>query len=98
MSETPRRCYSWRGPELRLHTRVVTRSSSAGVAAVRDARLRVKLHAPPLDGRANRELTDLIAAWLGVPRSAVTITAGLRSRDKTLAIQGVRDLPGQLRE
>jgi uncharacterized protein len=49
-------------------------------------RMKVRLAAPPVDGKANAALIDFIAAEYGVPRRNVTIEAGLHSRQKTVAV------------
>jgi uncharacterized protein (TIGR00251 family) len=62
------------------------RSELAGVA---DGRLRVRLAAPPAEGRANAELVRFLAKELGVSRSAVRLDAGGRSRRKLIHLTGV---------
>ena len=47
-----------------------------------DGVLRVRLHAPPKDGMANRALLELLAEQTGMPRSAFCIVRGLKSRLK----------------
>lgn len=51
--------------------------------------LKVKVHAPALEGRANDELCEFIAQALGLPRRAVTVALGDKSRQKLLAIDGL---------
>ena len=51
--------------------------------------LKVKVHAPALEGRANDELCEFIADQLGLPRRAVTVAFGDKSRQKLLAIDGL---------
>ena len=51
--------------------------------------LRVRVAAPPADGRANRELCRFLAETLGVPRREVTIVAGEGGRHKTVQVGGV---------
>jgi len=51
--------------------------------------LKVKVHAPPVEGRANEVLCEFLADTLGVPRRAVTILRGDTSRQKVLRIEGV---------
>lgn len=51
--------------------------------------LRVRVTAPPVAGRANRALTDLLADVLGVPKGDVRVVAGQSARDKVIAIDGV---------
>ena len=86
-------CFAWRGDELRLRVSVIPRSSRSRLGEVADGRLRVHLHAPPSDGRANRELIRLTAKAFSVPRSAITIAAGASVRRKTLCIIGAVALP-----
>jgi uncharacterized protein (TIGR00251 family) len=51
--------------------------------------LKVKVHAPALEGRANDELCEFIAAALGLPRRAVIVATGGKSRQKLLQITGL---------
>ena len=51
--------------------------------------LKVKVHAPALEGRANDELCEFIAEALGLPRRAVTVALGDKSRQKLLHIDGL---------
>ena len=51
--------------------------------------LAVRVTAPPVEGEANRALTALLAAVLGVPRSAVTVAVGARGRDKVVRVSGL---------
>lgn len=51
--------------------------------------LKVKVHAPALEGRANEELCEFIADTLGLPKRAVTVAFGDKSRQKLLEIDGL---------
>jgi uncharacterized protein (TIGR00251 family) len=51
--------------------------------------LKVKVHAPPVEGRANDALCEFLADTLGVPRRAVTVLRGDTSRLKTVRIDGL---------
>jgi uncharacterized protein (TIGR00251 family) len=53
------------------------------------AALKVKVHAPALEGRANDELLDFLGATLGVPRRSVTLLRGDKSRQKVVRIAGL---------
>lgn len=72
-----------------INVRVAPRASRRGLAGVRGGALLVRLHAPPVDGAANTELVNLLAALLGVPRRAVTIVTGGRNRLKRVRVEGV---------
>ncbi|HSI09810.1 MAG TPA: DUF167 domain-containing protein [Rariglobus sp.] len=51
--------------------------------------LKVRVHAPALEGRANDELCEFLADTLGLPRRAVTVAQGDKSRQKVLQITGL---------
>jgi len=51
-------------------------------------RLKIRLAAPPTNGKANKALIDFLADYFKVPKSAITITKGLHSRQKTVVVEG----------
>ena len=53
------------------------------------AALKVKVHAPALEGRANDELLEFLAEKLGVHRRCVTLLRGDKSRQKVVQIEGL---------
>lgn len=66
------------------------RDGIEGVATEADGQawLVVRVRAPPLDGKANQAVVAVVAAALGVARSAVTLVSGQAVRRKRLRIQG----------
>jgi uncharacterized protein (TIGR00251 family) len=72
-----------------IAVRVIPRSGRSGVAGTRGGALLVRLNAPPVEGAANDELVEVMADVLGVPRRAVTIVAGERSRNKRVRVANV---------
>jgi len=56
---------------------------------VLDGVLRVRLHAPPVDGAANDALVAFLADRLDVPRRGVRIVTGATSRTKVIEVEGV---------
>jgi uncharacterized protein (TIGR00251 family) len=56
------------------------------VAGLHGDAIKIRVHAPALEDRANDELIEFIAERLGVARRDVTLVSGQRSRDKKLAI------------
>lgn len=51
--------------------------------------LKVKVHAPALEGRANEELCDFLADRLQLPRRAVSVARGGKSRQKLVRVAGL---------
>ena len=67
-------------------------SKNEVVGSYRDG-IKVKITAPPIDGKANEALIRFLAKELGVSPSCIKITMGQHSREKTLKISGTVD-PG----
>ena len=85
------------GADLVLELRVQPRASRSEFAGCHGERLRVRLQAPPVDGKANAALVEFIAEAFGVPRARVTIEHGLAGRDKRVRIAGAPAVPEPLR-
>ena len=64
-----------------LTVRVVPRSTRPGVERRGDEVL-IRVHAPPVGGRATEEARRVLARHLGIPASTVTLRSGERSRSK----------------
>jgi len=58
--------------------------------------LKVRVRAVPEDGKANAAVEKLVAGWLGVPKSAVRVVTGGKTRLKGLEIEGPPDLAARL--
>lgn len=73
-------------------------AKQSGFAGVHGDAVKIRLAAPPLDGRANRELCRFLADACGVAPSAVEITSGEGARTKRVRIRQPRELPALLQE
>jgi uncharacterized protein (TIGR00251 family) len=51
--------------------------------------LKVKVHAPAVEGRANDALCEFLAEVLGLPKRAVSLSRGEKSRQKLVQIEGM---------
>lgn len=60
------------------------RSSRNAVVGIHGDALKIALTAPPVDGKANKELLKFLAKYFSLPKSGVQITAGENSRSKTI--------------
>ncbi len=72
-----------------IDVRVTPRASHSRLDGAHAGVLRVRLHAPPVDGAANDELIALMAEAFGVPKRAVTIVSGHGSRSKRVRLSGL---------
>lgn len=70
---------------LRVHPNA-TRSEVAGFA---DGVLHVRVAAPPVKGKANKELIDLLSQLLDVTKSHIAITKGHTAKNKVVIVDGL---------
>lgn len=73
---------------VRLAVQVQPNAKKTEVMGVFDDALKIRLQAQPIDGKANDALIAFLAKRLSVPRRALTITHGLASRRKVIAVTG----------
>lgn len=85
--------YQWQNDNLLLNCRVQPRASADEFAEVLDDAIKVRITAPPVDGKANAHLIKFLASAFGVPRSQVSILRGESSRQKRVEIRQPRQLP-----
>lgn len=76
-------------PSCNLAIKAIPNAPRSEVVGWLGEALKVKVHAPPVEGRANEALCEFLAAELGLPRRAVTVLRGDTSRQKTLRIDGL---------
>ncbi len=76
-------------PVATLVLRVTPRSTTPGVGPWRDGVLHVRVRRPPTEGQATAAVLVAVAAALGVPRSAVSLATGPRSRLKRVTVDGL---------
>lgn len=70
-----------------ITVRVVPRSSKNEIVPpLRDGTLKVRLTAPPVDGKANEALVALLSEEYGVPKSRIRIVNGEKSKNKVVEI------------
>jgi len=86
------------GGDLVLEVRIQPRAARSEFAGPFGERLRIRLQAPPVDGRANAALVAFLADAFDVPRARVVIESGLASRDKRVRIRNPGPLPPRLLE
>lgn len=72
-----------------LQVRVQPRAGRNAITGEHDGALKVRLAAPPVEGRANHALCRFLAECLNIPVAAVRIAGGEHSRSKRVEIHGV---------
>ena len=70
-----------------LAIRVTPRASHNEVSEIlNDGTVKIRLTAPPVEGKANEALVEFLSEVLEVPRSRIEIVAGQTGRDKLVSI------------
>jgi uncharacterized protein (TIGR00251 family) len=73
-----------------IAVRVVPRAKRDEVSAVLpDGTVRIRIKAPPVDGKANKGLIKFLSSLLKVPKRNIEIVGGETSRNKLVAILDV---------
>lgn len=93
--------YRWQDGTLTLFCQLqpkASRDEFAGLLATDKYgnRLKIRITAPPVDGKANAHLIAFLAAQFGVAKQAVSISSGDSGRQKTVRIQNPQQLPAVL--
>jgi uncharacterized protein (TIGR00251 family) len=72
-----------------LAVKVHPRAKKNAITGEAGDALKLALTAPPVDGKANAACIEFFAKLLNLPRSSVTIAAGLTSRNKVIRVAGL---------
>ena len=72
-----------------LNLRVAPRASRNEVAGLVGDALKIRLQAPPVEGKANKALARFLAEALDVPANRIQLLAGKRGRNKRVRVEGV---------
>ncbi|MBI5303127.1 MAG: YggU family protein [Chloroflexi bacterium] len=68
--------------------KVIPRASKNQIVGIEGDAVKIRLNAPPVEGKANDALIAFLAEKLGVPRSNVEIIVGETSRRKVIRVRG----------
>ena len=72
-----------------LRLKITPNAPANAVLGETDGLIRLKLHAPAVEGKANAALVAFLAETLRVPKAAVRLKGGRRSRLKQVEVQGL---------
>lgn len=78
--------------QILLKIKVEPRSSKSEVVGPYGDGLKVKLTSPPIEGKANKELIEVLAKKFGISKKNVEIIAGQSSKHKIVKLHGVTSL------
>lgn len=75
------------GVRIRVHAQPGARQSR--IAGAYGETVKIAVATPPVDGKANKALQKLLAQWLNVSASSVTLASGMTGREKQFLVAGV---------
>ena len=85
--------YRWDGADLILDCHLQPKASKDEFAGLHGDRLKIRLTAPPIEGKANAHLLAFLAKAFGVAKSQVNLESGELNRQKRLRIRSPKNLP-----
>jgi uncharacterized protein (TIGR00251 family) len=78
--------YQWNGADLVLSVPVQPGAKTDRIDGLHGERLKIRISAPPADGKANAHLIGFLARLFGVPRRQVSLLSGTTGRSKRIRI------------
>jgi hypothetical protein len=74
-----------------LNVKAQPRSSKAGVDGLLGDAVKVRIRCAPVDGKANKELVEILADAFDLPKSSVVFKSGETSKTKRILLRGFSD-------
>ena len=66
--------------------KVIPNSSVSKIMEVTEEFVKIKLNSPPIEGRANKEVINLLSKVLDIPKTSIELVSGDKSKLKTLNV------------
>lgn len=88
--------YQWQGENLILDCHLQPGARAIGFAGLHGERLKIRISAPPVDGKANAMLIEFLASAFAVSKRQVSLLSGQQSRHKRVLIETPQQLPDEL--
>ena len=86
--------YKWQANDLILLIRLQPKASKDEfVAPYGDDSYKIRITAPPIDGKANKQLIQFLAKQFKVPKKSIIIEQGLTGRQKRVRIIDPKIIP-----
>ena len=81
---------------MKFSVKVQPKSSKEAVEQLADGSYKIFVHSPPIDGKANAAVVEILAKHFKVAKNNVKIVSGEKSKNKIVEIAGVRGGNGML--
>ncbi|MDO6564753.1 DUF167 domain-containing protein [Amphritea sp. 1_MG-2023] len=88
--------YRWQDDSLILSCHLQPKASHDAIVGLHDDSVKIRITAPPIEGKANAHLIKFLAKQFGVAKSSVSILKGELGRQKRVKIEQPKKFPQQL--
>jgi uncharacterized protein (TIGR00251 family) len=75
-----------------ISIKVEPRSSKSGISGYYGNALKVKLNSPPVEGKANKELIEVLAREFKISKKDIEIIRGEKSKNKIVRLNGIKSI------
>ncbi len=72
-----------------ITVQAVPRAARDAIQGLHGDALKIRLHAPPVDGKANEALISFLSKTLDIPKGNITLKSGANQRRKIISIRGI---------
>ncbi len=83
----------WDTDDILLFCHLQPGAKRSEFAGLHGERIKIRLHAPPVDGKANSQLIAFLSDAFAVPKQAIQIESGQLSRQKRVRIKAPKQIP-----
>jgi len=88
--------FRWDGSDLILHVHLQPRASTDALVGPLGEHLKIRITAPPVEGKANDHLIAYLAKLFGVPKNQVVLEQGETGKRKVVRIKAPKKIPAEL--
>ncbi len=88
--------YRWQDGNLILNCHLQPKASNNAIVGLQGENVKIRITAPPIEGKANAHLVKFLAKQFGVAKSAVSILSGELGRQKRVRIENPNKIPQTL--
>ena len=85
--------YRWQDGNLILNCHLQPKASNNAIVGLQGENVKIRITAPPIEGKANAHLVKFLAKQFGVAKSAVSILSGELGRQKRVRIESPKKIP-----
>jgi uncharacterized protein (TIGR00251 family) len=71
---------------MKINVLVKTKSKTEGIEKLSENSYIVRINVPPIEGRANKRIIELLAKYFDLPKSQVILIKGLKSKNKVFEV------------